>query len=1326
MKKKKGGVPLWPLLLLVTYLAETVFAAQSELPMTTPICRDGGPVSDDCDWPVFESPFTATVSSTASVYTSGFSATDSSTPLFTSTPTASSATFFTQPYPSSTPSPSPSSSAAPSPVIREAVSLPRNDDDQVPKDSDNGNRVGSSKNPTADAPIDTGDNDFNTSSNQNTSNAHFVRTGSNSEPFAEQGFAGRGLGISGDSAYRRSLLTSIEVRAVVDVVIGPFYGYALDFGLTEVPVGWTPEEEACEAEEEGKTATEKQAELSLATQGRRDAGFIYKAETAKAKAGREADEEKTRRMQQRLIDNDELERKRQMDYAVLVEQQKTQHEALMQSLQRDAEEHGIKRHRDADEREAKHQREHELAIAEAKNSAARSDRATAAALKTKEHYEHLACSLLVALSLLASYAALRACLFVGYGLFKWIKFLSPPGKRASNGSLQPSDGGPPPSDAPPPPKDDDLPSEDDQAPPDDDPRPPDDPAPLSDDEQPRAVSSSGNEKLSDMPVQSIDCVESIEPESKPPNKRERRRTKRKALQAAEALQLPSVATFELETEHTSVGSSLVGTLGSPSPSAPPMVFIGVQTEKVVAPESVTKATIVQREMKSAVLPAPAMVSEEVQTVQADVPSPVSEAGPRAAMQAVSKITKKMPAAKVTNLERPKLSTSPAKPSATHGVATNADVIKIGSTVSSVVEPVNPPTHAAAPKHDIAFPDGQTTSSTVIAARVSVTGDRNDIPSRATTEDAAKHSTVGSKKRNVSTVLETHPASSLAAIRFRSSTPLHRSLIAARKPTPTLKVTAIIPAVQAPVKERQKPSGTPIDPSANLVAATKLQDQAAVETDAVKVDVSASSVVDHTETRSNAAPLKPALDHADAQTLSPTTIAVSVLITRDAIKGSAPPVTNEEVVQPPLGNNAEPRDSKVARVADTDSPVGAFPQTRAPLSVIKVLVDTTASRAYREDSRSIEAATPTGSQEPTVRAPSTPTSPSFGDRDVAPKKAQLSPTPIDGMIGKPSATPTRSSNPTLKKLASSREPERKWKSIPGPDTTEAPRQIGFDWSDALPDDVQPTSSPQARTRGTDSSTFGASTRVTAVRPSFVLSGGMARRPVQNSHPAFGITSSRRRTFGSSLTAEGSGEFGWSSSGISVPNDVFQQASAAMLQAGSSTRPTYPPFSQDASGLDSFRLPNPRLTTKDKEFVGDARPVILTEEKKVVVPAGANRTAPAPIHASVNSNSVASPADFPPLNVNKMPEARSRFAYASVASTNRRISYSHGPPLPQKKTPKYCFVNGGKKPTGSVRGSGANEEMAKANGNVTVAGARGGGAGWQRVGNGNVGSRGRGKA
>ncbi|KAJ9101872.1 hypothetical protein QFC21_003212 [Naganishia friedmannii] len=425
---------------------------------------------------------------------------DSATIPVTAAPTALSATSPTKPYTFSTPSPSasPSPSAAPSPVIREAVSLPRNDDDQVPKDFDNEHRVGSSKNLTADAPIDAGDNDFNTSSNQNTSNAHFVRTGSNSEPFAEQGFSGHGLRISGDSASRRSLLASLQVRAVVDVVIGPFYGYALDFGVTEVPVGWTPEEEACEAEEEGKTATEKQAELSSVIHGRRDVGSMYKAETAKAKAGREADEEKTRRMQQRLIDNDELGRKRQMDYAALVEQQKTQHEALMQSLQRDADEHETKRQRDADEREAKRQREHELAIAEAKKSAARSDRATAAALKTKEHYEHLACSLLVALSLLASYVAIRAFLFVGYGLFRWIKFLSRRAKQPMNGSLQPPDDGPPPSDAPAPPKDDDLPSEDDQTPLDNGPPPPDAPAPLKDD----ALSSDENQTPPDNSNQS--------------------------------------------------------------------------------------------------------------------------------------------------------------------------------------------------------------------------------------------------------------------------------------------------------------------------------------------------------------------------------------------------------------------------------------------------------------------------------------------------------------------------------------------------------------------------------------------------------------------------------------------------------------------------------------------------------------------------------------------------------------------------------------------------------------------------------------------------------
>ncbi|KAJ9101841.1 hypothetical protein QFC21_003181 [Naganishia friedmannii] len=504
MTKNGGGMPTWLLLLLLTHLVSSVIAFPVKYPLPTAICEDE---DSACDWPLCESPSAETLSATATLYTSISATSSSSTPSVTTSLAVRHATYLSSASASSTSAPS--LSAAPTPVIRQTAEATHSDgrltrtyDDnqQQQHQTINQHREGSSQNPSADGFIGLDDKKDNATFPTHTSSrlfgkARFVRDDFDLESFEEQRPFASGSRF-GTRRYREALVANPKVRRVKEYVFRPHPRYAVDFGLSEVPVNWSPSDDIIAADEQAKAAAQKLDEMTSATKNFRSAETKFKTETAKAKAARDADDAATQRKQQQWIDNDQLERKRQMDYAALVEQQKTEREALIQSLQHDNDVAESQRQQNYDEAENRRQQEHEAALAKADAATAKavqavakadeaaesSNQAQAAADEEKEKYQHLVkvgnilleqarreyrrasmlapivlCFLVVALSVLG------LVVFV-YGRLKPVKPRSRGDKQLFRGPSQPPDDSPPPPDHPSPPTNDYIPLEDDVTP----------------------------------------------------------------------------------------------------------------------------------------------------------------------------------------------------------------------------------------------------------------------------------------------------------------------------------------------------------------------------------------------------------------------------------------------------------------------------------------------------------------------------------------------------------------------------------------------------------------------------------------------------------------------------------------------------------------------------------------------------------------------------------------------------------------------------------------------------------------------------------------------
>ncbi|KAJ9116337.1 hypothetical protein QFC22_004777 [Naganishia vaughanmartiniae] len=387
--------------------------------------------------------------------------------------------------------PSPSIPAAPTHVIREKAvhhsRRPRSKDDQVSDSRDLKHRVRSNRDLSADAFIGPIVNEYSTPSYHNTTKTQNTRSGPDGPTVAEQILAGREQKMT-DSAYRRSLLASPQVRPVSDVVVGLFYGYTLDCGLTEVPVGWTPAEDIRRADEQAAAAARVVADAAAAAK-------YHRHETAKGKATRRLGEAEIERTRQKQLDMDENEKKREAEHQAHMHQQEldaierekkreAEHQAQMQQQKSDHEAFMQRQQEENDERQRQQQQEVDAALAKAADAAARSQREEEAAAEEREKAEHLiklreilleqarleyrrnALAGVLVAAFLAVGIAVYALFLLLKTLLKQIKSSSRGSKESSTGSFQPPD------DHPPPPERPSSPATPDQMPPANDPEPP--------------------------------------------------------------------------------------------------------------------------------------------------------------------------------------------------------------------------------------------------------------------------------------------------------------------------------------------------------------------------------------------------------------------------------------------------------------------------------------------------------------------------------------------------------------------------------------------------------------------------------------------------------------------------------------------------------------------------------------------------------------------------------------------------------------------------------------------------------------------------------------
>ncbi|KAJ9116873.1 hypothetical protein QFC22_004530 [Naganishia vaughanmartiniae] len=119
-----------------------------------------------------------------------------------------------------------------------------------PYETDHQHREGSNKNPPADAFAGLDDKDNINFSSQNETESRFVRGDPFIGSFEEQTFSARGGARGRRSQYRASLVTSPKVRRIKEYVFRPHNRYAVDFGFSEIPVGWTPFDDVVEADSE--------------------------------------------------------------------------------------------------------------------------------------------------------------------------------------------------------------------------------------------------------------------------------------------------------------------------------------------------------------------------------------------------------------------------------------------------------------------------------------------------------------------------------------------------------------------------------------------------------------------------------------------------------------------------------------------------------------------------------------------------------------------------------------------------------------------------------------------------------------------------------------------------------------------------------------------------------------------------------------------------------------------------------------------------------------------------------------------------------------------
>ncbi|KAJ9116903.1 hypothetical protein QFC22_004560 [Naganishia vaughanmartiniae] len=428
MKNTSGGMPTWlSLLLFCTYLASIVTAFPTRYPGRTPACLEE---ESSCDVP------------SSTVYATIISATASPTQTIATTSSDLSATFSTKPSPSSTPAPS--SISAATPVIGKAAEairirsgnrLPQTYNDDQPQHNEihHQHREGSTKNPPADAFAGLEDDDNDNFFGQNETQSRFVRGDPFVGSFEEQTFSARGGARGHRSQYRASLVTSPKVRRIKEYVFRPHNRYTVDFGLSEVPVGWTPADDMIEEDRRAEREAEKLAAMSAA-----EADFKAKAATSKASS--EAKDAETLLLQQRRIEEEENERKRQSDFALLTERLQAEH----------------------NENENRRQEGLNVALAMTADSSTKSNLAKNAADEEREKYEHL---VFLQQSLLeqARREYRRAAIMV--------KPLSRPDEKPSKGPAPPPDDPPPPPEGPSPPQQSQRPPADDVKPPSDDQKP---------------------------------------------------------------------------------------------------------------------------------------------------------------------------------------------------------------------------------------------------------------------------------------------------------------------------------------------------------------------------------------------------------------------------------------------------------------------------------------------------------------------------------------------------------------------------------------------------------------------------------------------------------------------------------------------------------------------------------------------------------------------------------------------------------------------------------------------------------------------------------------
>ncbi|KAJ9116858.1 hypothetical protein QFC22_004515 [Naganishia vaughanmartiniae] len=177
--------------------------------------------------------------------------------------------------------------------------------------------------------------------------------------------------------------------------------------------------------------------------------------------------------------------------------------------------------------------------------------------------------------------------------------------------------------------------------------------------------------------------------------------------------------------------------------------------------------------------------------------------------------------------------------------------------------------------------------------------------------------------------------------FKRTVARGTSVAAIETPEPAL---AVAMTIVAPTVTNQPEHSTPsAKPSATLAESTKPESHVSVVSPGLDVNATVKS---H-ETRAHAASLKRDLAFADAQTWSPTIVAVRAPDLINAINVSSPPVTNDAVAQLPPVHNVKQCDLKAAEPAHTESLAQGLLQSSAPLRVTEGSLDTRAVTSVGE-------------------------------------------------------------------------------------------------------------------------------------------------------------------------------------------------------------------------------------------------------------------------------------------------------------------------------------------------------------------------------------------